>query len=201
MVGRRTGLTARCAVALFSVLFSAQALADMPSMKRTKSEQTTAFGDIRIKQSFNSMQDPMSPEFKLQIYNKGKLLLQLSDAAFDAFYAAPGEEAFVGLSNGGWPGTAVIIFDRTGRILLLARHGMAKFRYCSETSTFLKEWYDAKNPQVRFPQYQPGQDRPPGITIRDCHGQTVDLLDVVSKANKDSAGALRDQIHSRYGTR
>ena len=192
---------ARRAVAVCSLLFSAQALADMPSMKRTKSERTTAFGDIRIKQSFNSMQDPMSPEFKLQVYHKGKLLLQLNDAAFDAFYAAPGGGAFVGLSNSGWPGTAVIIFDRSGRILLQARHGQAKFRYCSETSTFLKEWYDAKDPQVRFPQYQAGQNRPPGITIRDCNGRTVDLLDVVSKASEDSPATLRNEINSRYGTR
>jgi hypothetical protein len=193
--------TFQIAVAVFSLLFSAQAHADMPSMKRTKTEQTTPFGDIKIKQSFNSTRDPMSPEFKLQLYNKGKLLLQLNDAAFDAFYAAPGGEAFVGLSNGGWPDTAVIIFDRSGRILLLARHSLARFRYCRETSTFLREWYDAKDPQVRFPQYQAGQDRPPGITIRDCRGQTVDLLDTVSKAAEGSAALLRSEIHSRYGTR
>jgi hypothetical protein len=201
LVGKITGLAGRCALAVCGMLLSAQALADMPSSKRTKSEQTTAFGDIRIKQSFNSMQDPMSPEFKLQVYAKGKLLLQLNDAAFDAFYAAPGEQAFVGLSNGGWPGTAVIIFDRRGRILLLARHGQAKFRYCSETSTFLKEWYDGKDPQLRFPQYKPEQERPPGITIRDCSGQTVDLLDVVAKATEGSAAALRSEINLNYGTR
>lgn len=173
---RLASLVCRYAVAAAGVAVAAQAQADMPPATRTASEQTFAFGDISIKQSVNSMKDPMSPEFKLRVYKKGKLVLDLKDAAFDAFYPAPDKQAFVGLSNHGWPATAAIVLDRDGKILLLARHGEANLSYCMETSTLLKHWYDAQDPQVRV---LPGHT--PAVTVKDCRGGTVNLQDVVSQ--------------------
>jgi hypothetical protein len=180
---------------------STSAFSDMPSMKRWKQEKTFSFGDIHIKQSFNSMKDPMDPEFKLRVYDKGHLVLQLNDAAFDAFFPSLDGGAFVGLSNSGWPGTAVIIFDRRGRVLLLAEHGLARFDYCGETATFVKEWYDSKDPQVRFPTFRIGNGRTPGITLKSCRGETIDLLDEVTKATANGEMTLRDEINFHYGTR
>jgi hypothetical protein len=191
----------RCAVVALGLILSTAAYADMPSTKRTKQHKSFAFGDIRIEQSFDSTKDPMSPDFTLQVYDKEKLLLQLGDAAFDTFHASPDGGAFVGLSNSGWPGTAVIIFDRRGRILLLAEHRSARFNYCMETSTFLKQWYDAKDPKVTFPHVDFSSDKEPGITVKDCRGKTVDLLDTVLEATKHGDMSLRSQIHVMYGTR
>jgi hypothetical protein len=189
------------ALIFLSCSIKTDALADSPSLKKTKYENSFAFGDIRIRQSFDSTKDPMDPEFKLQVYDKDQLILQLRDAAFDAFYSSPNGKAFVGLSNSGWPGTAVIIFDRRGRILLLAEHGFAKFDYCGETPTFIKEWYDSKSPQVLFPAAKFSGKKIPGITLRDCRGQTIDLLDAVTKASENSGSELRLQINVLYGTR
>lgn len=191
----------RFAIFIYCVVFSRHVFADMPSPKRWKQEKTFAFGDIQIKQSFSSIRDPMDPEFKLRVYEKGKLLLQLNDVAFDAFFSSPDGGAFVGLSNSGWPGTAVIIFDRRGRILLIAEHGYARFDYCRETSTFIKEWYDAEDPQVRFPIFKISDDRTPGITIKNCRGETVDLLDEVAKAKEHGEITLRHEINIHHGTR
>jgi hypothetical protein len=191
----------RLIIFIYCVVVSTQVFADMPSMKRWKQEKTFSFGDIQIKQSFNSMKDPMSPEFKVRVYEKGRLLLQLNDAAYDAFFPSPDGGAFVGLSNSGWPGSAVIIFDRHGRILLLAEHGLARFNYCGETATFVKEWYDSKDPQVHFPIFRIGSGRTPGITLKSCRGETIDLLDEVSKANENGEMTLRDEINIHYGTR
>ncbi|CAH0234666.1 hypothetical protein SRABI118_02560 [Massilia sp. Bi118] len=193
-------LTMRCAVILLGLVVSTTANADMPSTKRTKQQKTFAFGDIRIEQSFDSTKDPMSPDFTVQVYDKGRLLLQLNDAAFDTFHAAPNGEAFVGLSNSGWPGTAVIIFDRRGRILLLAEHRFARFDYCMETSTFLKQWYDPEDPHVTFPPVDLSADKEPGITIKDCRGKTIDLLDTVLKATAHGDMSLRRLINLMYGT-
>ena len=169
-------LACRYVFAAACMAVTAQALADMPPATRTTSERTFAFGDINIKQSFNSLKDPMSPEFRLRVYNKGKLVLDLKDAAFDDFYPAPDMQAFVGLSNHGWPATAAIVLDKDGKILLLARHGKARLSYCMETTTLLKLWYDAQDPQVRF---VPGPV--PAVTVRDCRGGSVKLQDVVSR--------------------
>lgn len=73
----------------------------MPSMQRTKEHRTPVFGDIRIRQAFNSMKDPMSPDFILHLYDKRKLLLQLKEASFDDFYSSPDNGLFLGLSNRG----------------------------------------------------------------------------------------------------
>ncbi|KQW93429.1 hypothetical protein ASC94_12385 [Massilia sp. Root418] len=172
----------RCALAAAGAALPALAPADTPPTARTQSESTFAFGDVSIKQSYNSMKDPTSPEFKLRVYNKGKLVLELNDAGFDNFYPAPDNQAFVGLSNQGWPATAAIVFDKNGKVLLLARHGTTRFGYCMETSTFLKLWYDAQDPQVRFLSAKPAPGKAPGITLRDCKGATVNLLDIVSGA-------------------
>ncbi|MTW12751.1 hypothetical protein GM658_19265 [Pseudoduganella eburnea] len=194
----------RFVIFVCGLFFSMHAFADMPSTKRWKQEKTFSFGDVQIKQSFNSMKDPMDPEFKVRVYDKGRLVLQLNDAAFDAFFSSPDGGAFVGLSNSGWPGTAVIIFERRGRILLLAEHGLARFDYCGETATFVKDWYDSKDPQVRFPPFKlggEGRDRTPGITLKSCHGETIDLLDTVTKATANGEMTLRDEINIHYGTR
>ena len=133
-----------------SGLMSLTALSDMPSIKRIKTEKTSSFGAIKIIQSYNSVRDPMSPEFKVQVFKNGKLLLQLNDSYYENFFAAPNQLLFVGLSNSGWPGTAVIVFDDRGRISLLADHSASQFAYCEETSTMLKQWYDDAHPEVQF---------------------------------------------------
>jgi len=186
---------------LFCFVAVAQALADTPSTRRTKKDETVRFGDITIKQTFDSTKEPMDPVFRMQVYDKGRLLLQMNDTFFDSFFASPNKKAFVGLSNSGWPSSAVIIFDNRGRILLLAHHGRARFDYCSETSTFIKEWYDAKDAQVRFPHFNLMEEKIAGITLRDCHGETIDLLDAVAKANEHGELPLRQEINALYGTR
>ncbi|MGV7207242.1 hypothetical protein ACLB1G_05250 [Oxalobacteraceae bacterium A2-2] len=189
-------LAARC-ILLFLCMASAHA--DTLPMERTRSEKTFTFGDVIITQTHDSMKDPQNPRFTVRVFNKKELVLQLSDAAYDAFFASANGQGFVGLSNGGWPGTAVILFDKSGRILLQAEHQYARFGYCWETSTFMKVWYDAKDPQVRFPEWLPGSEA--GITLRDCHGKTIDLQETVEQAKRDAQLSLRQQINQFYGTR
>lgn len=185
---------------------AAPTFADTPSNVRTKNERTFEFGSIRITQSFDSSKDPADPEFKLMVYGKDSLLMQLRDVAFDNFYASPDKRLFVGLSNSGWPRSAAIIFDERGRILLLADHMFGNFDYCNESPTMLKEWYSRKNPQIRFPVWDPvgnkaKEGKLPGILINDCHERSIDLLDLLSKANADANSQIREQIYFLYSTR
>lgn len=171
--------------------------ADMPSTERMKTEQTSSFGAIKIIQSYNSIRDPMSPEFKVRVFKNGQLLLQLNDAYYENFFAAPNQLLFVGLSNSGWPGTAVIVFDDRGRILLLADHGASQFTYCEETSTLLKRWYDDDKPEVQFRTPDVHKGIGPSISIRDCHGNMVNLLDTVLSANARGERSIYDSIERR----
>lgn len=181
-------------VVLCCLLISFNAVADMPSTERTRAQRDFVYGDTKIQLVFDSRKDPMAPDFTMTVHTKGRLVMQLSEVAFDHILSSPDHTLFVGLSNGGWPGSAVIVFDDRGQILLLARHGSAQFDYCATTSTFLREWYDYKDPQLKFPKYRPTSGEIPGITLKDCHGKTVDLLDTVRKANDKGYRSLRTEV-------
>jgi hypothetical protein len=153
----------------------------MLSNKRAKSVKVFRFGNAVIRQTYDSRHDPMSPEMKLQVYVKGQLKLNLNDALFEQFFPSPDGEVIVGLSNSGWPGSAVLVFDARGRILLWSDHQSASFEYCFMTPTFGREWYDAKDPQVRFPE-GPGIHGLNGITVKSCKGDIIGLVESVNKA-------------------
>jgi len=166
-------------VALLSIAFPA--MSDTLSNKRTKNVQVFRFGSTLIRQTYDSRHNPGSPEMNLQVYVKGQLKLLLNDALFEQFFPSPDGEVIVGLSNSGWPGSAAIVFDTRGRILLLSDHQSANFDYCFMTSTFGREWYDARDPQVRFPD-GPGVLGLDGITVRSCKGNAIGLVESVNKA-------------------
>lgn len=181
---RRTLVQKLAAIGAGMFLLAGIANADMPSMERTFKKKDYVFGSVKITQSFDSRKDPMSPEFKLKMWEKGRLLLSLNDMIFDDIYPSPDREMFVGLSNSGWPGSAVIVFDRRGRVWFTANHGMSEFDYCAETSTMLKEWYDGKDPGVQFQERMLAADDILGISLRTCKGERVNLWGVVARATE-----------------
>jgi hypothetical protein len=189
----RNVVVASLAFIVAMVLF-VPAFADMPPTRRAKTEQTFRFGAVKIVQSFDSIRDPTSPEFKVRVFKNDKLLLQLNGASYDSFFAAPNQLLFVGLSNSGWPGTAAIVFDDRGRILLLADHSSAQFDYCHETSTLLKEWYDDSRPEVEFHIPDVRKGLAPSISLRDCYGKTVNLVDTVLGAYARGDKTIHDAI-------
>lgn len=119
-----------------------------------------------------------SPEFHLKIYEGQKLLAHYPGFAFEHIAESPDGALFVGLSNHGIPGTAVAVFARNGSLRVLAVHGLAEFEYCEKSVTLVRRWYDEKNPNVRFD----GPAETGGITVRDCRGEQVPLLQVTARA-------------------
>ena len=182
-------------IALLSIALPATS--DTLSNRRAKDVQVYRFGDTLIRQTYDSRRNPGSPEMKLQVYVKGQLKLHLNDALFEQFFPSPDGEVIVGLSNGGWPGSAAIAFDTRGRILLLSDHQSASFDYCFMTSTFGREWYDAKDPQVRFPD-GPGVLGLNGITIKSCKGNTIGLVESVNKAADNYYQGIPEFLKPRF---
>lgn len=165
----------------------------MPLNIKTYKKKDYVFGDLVVTQSFDSRKDPMDPVFKLQMHSRGRLLLTLNDVAFDDIYASPDGQLLVGLSNSGWPGSAAAVFDRRGRVWFIAHHGAMALDYCSQTSTFIKEWYDAKDPGLRFPERNLLGDDFLQISLRTCKGERVVLWDVVMQAT-EKAKSQRQRI-------
>lgn len=181
----------KCLTALALLLLSSAAPCDTLSGKRDIDVKVFRFGDTLIRQTYDSRRDPGSPEMKFEVYVGGQLKLLLNNALFSQFFPSPDNELIVGLSNTGWPGSAVIVFDTGGRILLWSDHLSAQFDYCFKTSTFGRVWYDAKDPQVRFPAGH-AYTRMYGITLKSCKGGTIGLVEAVNGAAVKNYAAVPD---------
>lgn len=187
----------RILLSIIAIAFCSTAVADSWTFPAERVEKTFVFGDTKIVRIRDARTDQKFPEFTLQIFEKDQLRTQVQRVSFERIFASPDQRVFVGLSNAGIPGTAVVVFDRHGAIVLLVNHGIAQFDYCDESVTLVRRWYDEGNPQVTFPS-DGKTTGTSGITLRDCRGETVDLLDVVLKAYSTTVQrTLRDSAKHR----
>ncbi len=125
------------------------------------------------------------PEFTVQILKSGELQAQYNGIAFQDVFASPDNTLFVGLSNDGLPGTAIVVFDAKGELQMLVNHNNVAFDYCSVSVTRVREWYNADNPNVTFSSLPAGHS-PAGISVRDCHGNMIDLWEITAKGYKNA---------------
>ena len=108
----------------------------------------------------------------LEIVSHGKVLAVLNGVGIDTLAASPDEALFVGLSNSGIPGSAVVIFNRKGEVLLLVPHRELRFDYCEESVSVVRTWHGSKAADVHFDE----DDQLAGISLLDCRGQRINLL-------------------------
>lgn len=167
----------RCCVAACLSLSAGAPLADTWSFTSSEREFKLLQG-IRVVVTTDASKSTQRPEFHLKIYDGQKLLAHYPGLGFEHITGSPDGKVFVGLSNQGIPGTAAVVFTRNGNLRLLAIHGLAEFDYCEKTVTVVRRWYDDKNPNVRFD----GPTETGGVTVRDCKGQQVPLLEITAKA-------------------
>ena len=114
----------------------------------------------------------------VKVTRNGKVLATINGAGFEILAASPKENVFVGISNSGLPGTAVVVFNKKGELLLFVRHGIARFDYCSESITVDRTWHGSKAKDIQFEnEYDLS-----GISLLDCHGKRVNLLKTVAEA-------------------
>lgn len=163
-----------------SLLTSVHAFADSWRYQPKKIEQEDKFGEVRIVKSVDGRKDQKYPDFAVTIYQLGKMVALYKGVSYQKLFASPDNDLFVGLSNDGIPGTAVIIFDKSGNLRLEAKHGIARFQYCEESITLVRKWFDEDRPEVSFVQDNEGRLKT--ITLRDCKGNTVDLMKTILQA-------------------
>lgn len=168
-------------------VFLALALVSAPTARAdtwryppTVESKVIRHGSVRIVLTTDARQDQWYPDFTLEVFKDDEQMARIPGVAFDKLFASQDNTLFVGLSNSGLPGTAVVVFTDQGRVILLAKHGFAEFDYCQRSVTLARVWFDAERPDVRF---QIGSnDGKVGIFLRNCKGQEVELLDTVQAA-------------------
>jgi len=146
-----------------------------------KKDRVEIFGDSKIVLTTDARNNQKYPDYTLSIYKKDELRAMYRGVAFEDIFPSPDNTRFVGLSNRGLPGTAVIIFDNDGNLLLEVKHGVATFDYCDESITLVRRWYDEKHPDVKYvvDAKNGGYE---SVTVRDCRGKEQDLSLLISQA-------------------
>jgi hypothetical protein len=115
----------------------------------------------------------------MKIVKGSNVVTTLNGVGFQTLAASPKENLFVGLSNGGMPGTAAVVFDAEGRLLLYVTHGTAQFEYCDESIMgVIRVWHGSEAKDIQFEN----EDGVGGISLLDCRGNRVKLLEIVSEA-------------------
>ena len=176
-------LLATAALALLLVCSGAHA--DSWSFPAKLTTKTFSFGTTRFVLTTDARSNQKLPQYSVAIYAADKQIALYPGIAFEALYASPKNDVFLGLSNSGLPGTAVVAFDASGSIRLLATHGIAEFDYCERSVTLVRTWYDAENPQLEFKLDAPeGQF---GIYLQACNGKRIELFRTVMAAYQRAA--------------
>lgn len=161
------------------------ASADSWRFDPVETHRVETFGNTKIVLTTDARKNRQYPDFILSIYDKGELRAKYRGIAFEKIFASQDNSRFLGLSNSGLPGTAIVLFDKKGNLLLEVKHGMAAFEYCDESVTLARKWFHEENPSVRFvPDEKYGGYK--SISLRDCKGNTGDLSTFVLKAYNKS---------------
>jgi len=179
---------------LASVLVMAAVLVFAPSFARADSwnfpatveSDVEVHGDVSVRRTLDARKNQKYPDYRIEVLRGGELLARIPGVYFERLFTAPDDSLFVGLSNDGLPGTAVIIFDKEGRLFAHVKHGAAEFDYCNRSVTLRREWFDFDNPDVRFDKDQWGTY---GITLRNCRGEKINLVEAIREAH-DRASKL-----------
>ena len=170
----------RVAILLSLACATTVALSDSWRFPAGVREETFVHGKVRAVVTADARRNRHFPDFRLEVFKSGRRVAILPGVAVEQVFASPDNTLFVGLSNTGIPGTAVVVFSADGEVRLLATHQLATFDYCQHSTTLLREWYDSSNPSVRFVFDGPASSQ--GIYLRSCRGQEVQLTRTVQEA-------------------
>jgi hypothetical protein len=169
-----------CQALLASLMLAIAPAALADSWKVKRASHTYRFRDgLRIVTANDAARTPEAPRYRLRIFHGRKLIAEYENLGFEVLAASGDEQLFVGISNYGFPGTAAVVFDRQGRILLeewhpagFALRAQAPLRYCGFTVTETRNWFDAESPELQF-----GPDGSmESITLRGCRGDRIQLV-------------------------
>jgi hypothetical protein len=156
------------------------AAADSWIYAKERTDEEFVFGGTTIVRTIDARRDQVYPDFFVSVYRGKTLLATFRDTSFDQLFASEGHEFFVGISNSGLPGTAIILFDADGGLISRIDHSQSLLEYCEESITLIRQWYSDDTPSVRIElRESDGQTDIARITLTACDGDTITLSDVI----------------------
>lgn len=134
------------------------------------------FGEIQIVRGVDSRENQRFPEFYIKIYKGNKQIAVFPGMSFEQIAASKDQTVFVAVSNSGLPKTALMLFDSNGSIRAFLNHGQGNLKYCLETVTLKRIWYDGENPNITFHFEDNFLSE---ITINSCNGDAIKISDLL----------------------
>ncbi|HEV2296835.1 MAG TPA: hypothetical protein VGR35_23545 [Tepidisphaeraceae bacterium] len=133
------------------------------------------FGESKLVLEIDGTKSQHYPPHTLSVYVGDELLAKYKNVGFDKVYASKDNKFFVGVSNGGIPGTAFVVFDAEGNLLREEKHRfLPRALYTSQSVTVIRVWYDRENPNVEF---DVRDGRLLAVFIRGSNNQRYNLLE------------------------
>ena len=171
----------RSLVAVFFIAFlCTSAKSDSWRYQKEKTEKQYNFGDINFTLIRDTTKNDRYPDYSLFVKKDDNLEAKYRGVAFDSIHPSKNNEMFIGFSNHGLPGTALLILGSEGQLIRELKHSHFQPNYCDESTTLSKRWV-LDDPKVEFAYSKIGDkyeyiDR---ITFLDCHGKRVSLSDTI----------------------
>ena len=156
------------AAAALAMLASTTTSADMWRYPPEIATRSFSHGDVRVVLTTDARADQVSPDFLFEVFKGDAVVARIPGISFDSLFASNDNRVFLG------------VFADTGRLALLADHGLAEFDYCTKSVTLERVWFDEADPNVRFQLDDKQPD--PGIFIRSCRGHDIEILRTVRQA-------------------
>jgi len=166
------------------------AMAESWNYENKSSDEIKQFGETQLTLTTDATNNQTFPEFTLKIQNNDILQAQYRNIAYDNVFASADNSVFVGLSNDGLPGTAIIVFDKRGNLRLELKHRFTNFPYCDFSGFRKRVWYDNKNPDFKF-EFDPSGKNLQDMFVNDCNGKAISLFTLIDQTYRKSLDAKK----------
>ncbi len=166
----------RLTLGLSILLATSVAGADSWTFPKESTDKVYEYGKTKVVLTTDALENQKYPDYTLRIFNGGQLMAQYRNVAFEHLAAVDDDHLFIGVSNDGLPGTAIVVFDQDGNLRLELKHRMAHFDYCNESVTRVREWVSVNDPAFAMDK------KTKEISFIDCRGKRVMLNEVLAKA-------------------
>lgn len=169
----------KLSIALLTIALPIVAFADTWHFEAKVTTEEFVFGETKIIKTVDSTQNQKYPDFMIDIYQNDDLQAKYRGISFQNIFAFKENTVFIGLSNEGIPGTAVVIFTDKGALNMEIKHRNGTFEYCTKSVTLERIWYEEVNPDLEL--VNAGEDNEE-IIFTDCKGERVGLFSVLDIA-------------------
>lgn len=128
---------------------------------------------------------PITSDYTIKLFKENVLLTTFIDASFNHISASKNNEVFIGISNTGEPGTAFIIFNSKGDLLVEVKHDLDRHHYCHMSIWYTRIWYDNDNPGIRFVYTE--DDEFKDIVVNGCNGKEIKIIENIVMGEKNES--------------